>query len=214
LSLKAVSPSWDPDFATSRMHGERAQFEYMMQVVPFCKQKRTALDIGAHIGLWSRNLAPRFTSVVAFEPVKENAECFRQNTNTLSNVSLFELAVGDQRATVELELPPHGANSGMHHVAKVVDAESSLFAAQMVAIDALAIKDIDLIKIDVEGFEGRVIRGAIETIQRDRPVIAYEDNGLGAKYYGVDWVNPEFILRALNYRLRLNWRKDKVWIPK
>lgn len=207
--LDAVSPAWDQGFAKSRMHGERAQFEYMMQVVPFCKQKRTALDIGAHIGLWSRNLAPRFKSVVAFEPMKENADCFKQNCADLKNVWLYEVAVGDRRAAVQLELPKLGANSGMHRISQV-DAEG----VQMITVDEIAVKDVDLIKIDVEGYEGRVIRGAIETIQRDRPVIAYEDNGLGEKYYGADWVDPEFILRALNYRLRLTWRKDKVWVPK
>jgi len=211
-SVIAVSPDWDPTFASSRMHGERAQFEFMRETLRFVPRRRTAVDVGAHIGLWSRNLAPLFQSVVAFEPVEENRKCFIQNTSGLPNVQLLPYAVGDQRAHVELVLPAN-ANSGMHRVSGD-GSGCGLGEPNMLTLDETSIADVDLIKIDVEGYEGRVLRGAVNLICRDRPVIVYEDNGLGQKYFGADWIDPEPIMRALNYRLRLNWRKDKIWVPK
>jgi FkbM family methyltransferase len=207
-----VSPASDPSFATSKLHGEVAQMELLRQVVKLCPQKRMALDVGAHIGLWSRNLAASFENVLAFEPVHENAECFRQNVEGLKNVWLAEFALGDERRAAEL-VRPLGGNSGMWFAKlNVPVAEDAV--PNMHTIDQMPLIACDLIKIDTEGFEGRVIRGGAETITTHKPVIVFEDNGLGPKYYGADWVDPKPLLKQLGYYQRFTWRKDRVWLPK
>ncbi len=203
----AISPPSDPGFVKHKAHGEIAQLELLRQVVKLCKGKHVALDVGAHIGLWSRNLAPHFENVLAFEPIKENQETFRKNVEGLTNVWLADFALGDRRANVGFKLPEKG-NSGMWHVDTVGEGEPNMHT-----LNSLPLNGCDLIKIDAEGFEGRVIAGGIETIARYSPVIVFEDNGLGQKYYGAGWIDPTHALRALDYKLRFTWRKDQVWLP-
>ncbi len=207
--MPAVSPASDPNFATNKVHGERAQLELLRQVVKLCKNKRVAVDVGAHIGLWSRNLAPHFEAVFAFEPVRENAECFRHNTRGLENVHLAEIVLGDTTGTAAMGLPD-GGNSGMWHVVPGIE----IGPKTMHALDTANLAQLDLLKIDTEGFEGRVIRGALQTIRKYGPVIVFEDNGLGAKYFGAEWVNPIPLLKSIGYKLRFDWRKDQVWLPR
>jgi FkbM family methyltransferase len=214
--LMIATPDSDPAFPNSRAHGLVAQEEFARQVMPMVPRKRVALDIGAHIGLWSRYLARNFTNVLAFEPVAENAQCFRKNLEGVSNVWLGEVAVGDVNGHFSFKMPDNG-NSGMWRVdalsAYQLDLLSDAAPNNMVRIDDMPLEYVDFIKIDTEGYEGRVLWGGQDTIRRYRPVIVFEDNGVGPKYFGKDWVDPKPILRALGYRPRLNWRKDNVWIP-
>jgi FkbM family methyltransferase len=55
--------------------------------------KRTALDIGAYYGVWSTVLSNDFNIVHAFEPSTSNCECFRKNTEDISNIELYNVAV-------------------------------------------------------------------------------------------------------------------------
>lgn len=203
-------PESDPYFAVHKAHGEVAQKELLRQVVKLCKQRRTAVDAGAHIGLWSRNLSPHFERVMAFEPERANAECFLENVKGLRNVYLAGFALGDQAGRASVSMPK-GGNSGMWRL--VPPLEDTDKVCQVQPLDAGQLTDVDLIKIDTEGFEGRVIRGARCTIAASKPVIVFEHNGLGPKYYGANWVDPIPELKALGYRLRFNWRKDQVWLP-
>jgi FkbM family methyltransferase len=205
----AISPATDPNFADSRLHGERAQLELLRQVVKLAKGRKIAVDVGAHIGLWARNLAPHFQAVFAFEPNAENAACFRKNVEGLANVFLAELALGDVALKATFKLPPLG-NSGMWHVDKTELVDG---AANMQCLDTANLNGLDLLKLDVEGYEGRVIIGAARTILEFKPVIVFEDNGLGQKYFGDQWVNPVPLLKKLGYKLRFTWRKDQVWVP-
>lgn len=199
-----VTPERDPHFAVSRVHGETAQCELLRQVVKLCHAKRHAVDVGAHIGLWTRNLAAKFEQVTAFEPVGENFACLRQNA-ALANVKLYNLALGAAAGTCNMKLPEHG-NSGMWRVVPGPDVK-------VYSLDSFALETVDLLKLDVEGSEGLVICGAFETIRHCRPIVVFEDNGTGPKYFGADWTDPKPLLASLGYTLRLRWRKDRVWTP-
>jgi FkbM family methyltransferase len=204
-------PKDDLGFATSKVHGETAQLELLNQVVRLCPQKRAAVDVGAHIGTWSRGLAKSFGAVLAFEPIEENFACLKHNTAGLPNVHALNLALGDITGCMVLEKPVDG-NSGMWHIKEEsgigTDGEPNVRR-----LDDCPLKYLDLLKIDVEGFEGRVLMGAAQTVQAHKPVIVFEDNGLGQKYFGANWVNPTVLLKAWGYKLRFTWRKDRVWVP-
>lgn len=199
--MKFVAPWWDPEYADSGAHGALAQKRTMQAAVGLCRQRRTAVDVGAHIGLWSAFLAERFEQVCAFEPVSENVTCYRQNV-TAANVDLYHCALGDISATVHME--KHGTNSGCWHC---VDNG----ATPMTLLDEYEFLNVDLLKLDVEGLEGRVLNGARRTLEASWPVVVLEANGLGERLYGEDWLDPKVLLRHYGYAVRGRIRKDEIW---
>ena len=143
------------------------------------KNKRTALDIGANVGLWSRDLVKYFDQVIAFEPVAMFRECLEKNV-TASNISVESVALGDSEGQVRMIITE--GNTGHTHV----DPASTNGDTRIIRLDSLNLQDVDYIKIDCEGFEYRVLQGAKETIQRCRPVVVIEQkpHDMYSKDYG------------------------------
>jgi FkbM family methyltransferase len=218
-----ASPVRDPDFAKNHLHGVMRQRECFNQAMLYVKNpgESTAIDVGAHIGIWTDAMAGKFKRVVAFEPTGDNFLCLARNTHELKNVELYRGALGgpctlENQQHVRMALPTKG-NSGMWRVhvelyggdAREIDQEAVPFAP----LDAFGIKSVGLLKIDVEGFEGFVIDGARTTLTESRPVVVFEDNGLGPRYYRHTWIDPKVLLKALGYKKRFRWQKDEIWIP-
>jgi FkbM family methyltransferase len=199
------APEWDAKFATHKAHGVQAQAAMLKAVLPYVKQRRVAVDVGAHIGLWSAQLAPLFNAVFAFEPVDENYSCLIENVRA-PNVSKSRVALGREHGAVEMALPANG-NSGCWF-ARTRDRAGT----RMVPMDYLGLVDVDLIKIDVEGNEAQVLYGAQHTIALSSPVIMFEDNGTGPRYFGVDWIDPKLVLRTYGYRHAARVHKDEIWV--
>lgn len=197
------APGWDANFALSSAHGVDAQAAMLRAVLPYVRDRRTAVDAGAHIGLWSAQLAPLFGTVYAFEPVEENFVCLKQNVRD-ENVYRLYMALGDAAGQVEMSLPP-GGNSGCWYALPSP-------GVPVVTLDSLRLEDVDLIKIDVEGNEGKVLLGASRTIAASSPVVMFEDNGVGQKYFGERWVDPKSVLRRYDYRPVKRVRKDEIWV--
>ena len=143
------------------------------------KNKRTALDIGANVGLWSRDLVKYFDQVIAFEPVAMFRECLEKNV-TASNISVESVALGDSEGQVRMIITE--GNTGHTHV----DPASTNGDTRIIRLDSLNLQNVDYIKIDCEGFEYRVLQGAKETIQRCRPVVVIEQkpHEMYSKDYG------------------------------
>lgn len=146
--------------------------EYQQKVrlrsLDFVAQKRVALDVGANVGLWSRDLVKHFDRVVAFEPVDMFRECLARNV-TSDRLWASPMALGDtdMRATMVIT----EGNTGHSHIDPNSYGQGS---TQVVQLDSLCMDVVDYIKIDCEGFEYKVLRGAEQTIRRCRPVVVLE----------------------------------------
>lgn len=157
-----------------------------LKFVP-AKERGLAIDVGAHVGLWSLALAKEFETVMAFEPVYEHAVCFAMNLHGVTNVGLATVALDavDRRT---LSMIAGGTNSGGAHVAPGAagqGAQEGVTLDSWLAGSALADRRVDFLKIDVEGYELAVIQGARETIRRWMPVIVVEQKGQATRYgYG------------------------------
>ena len=152
--------------------------------VKLCKQKRVAIDIGAHVGLWSRVLASQFEHVIAYEPLPEHADCFRLNTDGLVNVTLVDWCMlGAEKGYAGIVAVSN--NSGNTRVA--VDGDPVFLAGNVEPLDDVlvneVIKKIDFIKIDVEGYELAVVQGAERTIRAAKPVMVVEQKPGYAERY-------------------------------
>ena len=145
----------------------------------YVKNRRLALDIGANVGLWSRDLVQQFDKVIAFEPVAMFRECLQRNV-CAENLSVHSCALGDQDGQVQMIITE--GNTGHTHV----DPKSQGGDTEIRRLDSFDLFEIDYIKIDCEGFEYRVLQGAQLTIRRCRPVVVIEQkpHDMYAKNYG------------------------------
>jgi len=125
---------------------------------------RTAVDIGAHVGLWSMQLAKRFDNVIAFEPVAAFRECFAKNA-WMRGVKCFPCALGAAPGMVSMHYD--SADSGGTHVSGPGDIE-------MRTLDSFNLNGVDFLKVDCEGYELDVLMGAASTLLRCRPVVIVE----------------------------------------
>lgn len=153
------------------------QFNKYQRCFPLFKNFRHALDVGAHIGLWSRVLSYSFDWVSAFEPNIEYWKLWEMNLNkTSGNATLKPYGLAETERQVTLARPRD--NSGMTHV-----AEDGTITASLYPLDKLDMHSVDFLKIDCEGYEKFVLEGGKETILRDKPVVLVEQKpGHGSRY--------------------------------
>ncbi len=136
--------------------------EYQQKVrlrsLDFVKQKRLALDVGANVGLWSRDLVKHFDKVIAFEPVEMFRECLAKNV-TSERLWASPMALGDADMMATMVITE--GNTGHSHIDPNKINQGSV---QVVRLDHLNLEHVDYIKIDCEGYENTILRGARETI--------------------------------------------------
>ena len=171
----------------------------------------TAIDIGAHIGFFTVQMAAAVGAtgrVYAFEPFDANADLLERSLaeNRFEDRVIFQrAAVGAAAGSATLTFPVETLNSGGAYLLR--NGTAPLAGNQkkrvpLVALDALDLRrPVRFIKMDVEGAEPQVIRGAARVLTADRPVILSElhptqlDRASGV-------TADEFLaqMRALGYR--------------
>lgn len=156
----------------------------------FVSPSGIVLDIGANAGLLTVPFAKVHVPegrVIAFEPDEEVLKQLRINValNGLSNVTVEPMALQDDPKISEISFNLREARDGDGLINKGISTIQSIdlhskgsspVAASTVDnyIKDNKINKVDFIKIDVEGAEFRVLKGALETIKRDQPVLLYE----------------------------------------
>lgn len=145
-------------------------------------RRRVAIDVGAHIGQWSRVMAMDFEKVDAFEPVSLYRECFRANV-TAENVELHACALGNQYGAVEMVNRTPGSHGDTQIKIATDDIEACGMSA-MTVLDSFNFDRVDFIKLDCEGYELEVLRGAEATILENRPVLIVEQKPGHGEHFG------------------------------
>jgi FkbM family methyltransferase len=141
----------------------------------FVKPKGIIVDCGAHIGLFTLRCLKSLNAafVIAIEPNPLNARLLRMNLlmNGVDKFLLIEVAAGSSNDEIKLFLNNLSSRSS------VVRETAKYIRVKQVKLDdvipALA-QRIDFIKIDVEGAELEVLKGASKLIERDKPVLVIE----------------------------------------
>jgi FkbM family methyltransferase len=134
------------------------------------------VDVGAHNGAYSllaRAVRPGIT-VHAFEPAPSARARLERNlaANDVQGIIVHSVALGDRTGVAPLYVTGTGGVEssllpGFRSGTESVEVRTA-------TLDAVGIPRVDVIKIDTEGTEAAVIRGAAGTIQRDRPLIVCE----------------------------------------
>jgi FkbM family methyltransferase len=173
--------------------------------LPWIKDWRRAVDVGAHDGFWTTQMAQRFVKVEAFEPVEAMRECFSQNVGARINVNLYALALGAEAGVVEMAYDP--ADSGGTHVKRVTGV-----GIPLATLDSFGFADVDFVKIDCEGYEHNVLIGAKETLLRCKPCVIVEQkpHKLGPNF-GIEGAPACDYLRDLGAYMRTAISGDYVF---
>jgi|GEM_PF-2369345 len=176
-----VMPTKDITLTPSVMSGvfERHELDIFERA---CSAGATVVDVGANIGLYSVVAAQRIGAsgrVYAFEPVPENIAFLRKNlelNRVTDRVAVQEMAVGE--ADGELEIFLSDRQIGTHSAAKAPVGGSTSVKVPMRSVDAfvanIRISRIDVVKVDVEGYDGQVLQGALQTLRQHKPVLFIE----------------------------------------
>jgi FkbM family methyltransferase len=159
-------------------------------------QRRTMVDVGAHIGLWAWNFEPYFNHIEAFEPVPAHRECFEKNVleAAVTNVTLHGFALGDREGKVAIYSNP--ISSGDSWV-----KTGAVGKTPMRTLDSFKLADVDLIKVDCEGYEEFVLRGAENTLVTWKPVICVEQKRDMAAKFGLKPQGALAYLKTLGYSI-------------
>jgi FkbM family methyltransferase len=137
-----------------------------------------SIDVGANEGYYAGRLAQLCESVICFEPIPWMAQSLREKMPR--NVDVRQQAVSDRVGRAQLRIP-YAGDVEMHGTS-TIEAENPLEAAthekivdcECVTLDSAVDRKVGFIKIDVEGHELAVLRGAEGIIRRDRPILLVE----------------------------------------
>ncbi|HVY16961.1 MAG TPA: FkbM family methyltransferase [Rhodopila sp.] len=150
-----------------------------------------AVDCGANIGThtvcWARQMTG-WGSVIAIEAQERIYYALAGNVtiNNCFNTRLIHAAVGDRNGMMKIPNPDYLVPTSFgslelkplknpERIGQAIDySEEKLVPVDAITIDSLALKRLDLLKIDVEGMESEVLEGARRTIRQFLPVVIVE----------------------------------------
>lgn len=136
-----------------------------------------AVDVGANIGLFSRRIAQYFPEVLAFEPFEDTCNCLRLNTP--ENVTGSRIAISNYTGEIEMADPNGQKKSGHRRYALPNETGTSLLPVDR--LDSYPFSfGLSLIKVDVQGMEWEVIDGAMNILEKHRPVVILEEHRAGS----------------------------------
>jgi hypothetical protein len=174
----------------------------LAEILPLCKDYRRVVQAGGNVGIWPKALSEKFRAVHTFEPDVDNYAALIQNTAGVINILRTRGGLGDCFDTGAMDhIDPD--NIGAHQIKDGNDF-------QIMPIDSFEYDDVDLIQLDIEGFEHFAMLGAEDTIDRCSPVICLELKGLG-KRYGVEDSETVDFLAGLGYKISKRIHRDVIF---
>lgn len=170
----------------------------------YLSSSATVVDVGAHVGYYSLMAGVQAKQVFSFEPCPANCALLRENValNGFNNVIVMQAAVADYLGEAPLYLASD-CNTG--HNSLAAQAGSSTVLAKVVTLDSVipANLPVSLLKIDTEGGDAAVLRGAKRILQTHKPVLFLEVYPDGMLRNGDDPLSMLRGFTALGYTLRV-----------
>ena len=171
--LEKVSKDWIKNILKRGIVWEK---HIVSSILQYTRKGSTAVDVGAHIGthtLFLSKAVGEKGQVIAFEPQTKIYQELLVNLqlNEIDNVRANMTALGPRYGYITMEAPKVsnegniGFSQGLGRDGNIVEVRS---------LDSYNLKNVSIIKIDVEGAENMVLNGAKQTIIRNQPVILIE----------------------------------------
>lgn len=193
---------WPADTRESQKVHAFKHVKAIENAISLCKERRCAVQAGGNVGLWPMRMATTFKRVLTFEPEPVSLKCLEENVAHLPNVTVRPYALGAVTKTCGVERRSLGSH-------RIMD-EGSI---PIIRLDSLNLYDVDLLQLDVEGYEAEALTGGMDTIRRCRPVIQVEIlDGDAIKEHNAGLVRE--IMSVLDYRQVCDLGRDYVFCPR
>jgi len=173
------------------------------------------VDIGSNYGWHSLIASSLCKTVHSFEPqsliYSLQKESIRKNK--FENIIQYKKGLGSiitQSNLSPINYHENGLNIGDLGVG--LNGEN----IEIITLDSINIEKVDLIKIDVQGYENFVIEGATKTIEKNRPIIIIEIEEFQLSKFGFSSANIFEKIRGLNYEIYLmehSYPSDHICVP-
>lgn len=133
-----------------------------------------AVDIGANIGNHSLYFSDLFKHVISFEPNIRTFQVLELNANLANNITTYNFGISNTEREAVLNINP--SNIGGSYLSE--SASSTSQVVKLRRLDSVISDDqrITMIKIDVEGHEYEALTGARNVIERNKPLILFEQH--------------------------------------
>jgi FkbM family methyltransferase len=161
---------------------------------------RCFVDVGANVGCWAFYVAKRGFEVYAYEPGPKAFSQLKERAAKYPNLHPYPYALGDNDRIGRLGFAAFEKGGS-------VDEEINLPGGGTINVairklDSLRLPEVGVIKIDTEGYETPILRGAKETIQKYKPRLVIEvhkQTGKAAQTFEEEKQRIEKILESLGY---------------
>ena len=201
---------FDPEFLFSNYsefgNKHNRGFNHLMKNL---KNKKTFFDIGAHIGLVSIPAALNMnldSKIIAFEPSDKNYKHLKNHikaNNLTKKIKLYKNLVGEKNCKKNFYYSKY--ESPLNSIIKVKQIEKyNSQSINQISIDYFCKESgivPDVIKIDVEGAELNVLKGAKETILKYKPIIYLSVHPTHLKELGYELRQLKDLIKSLKYKI-------------
>ena len=198
-------PSTDAQIEQWREKGHpHMQDKCLDQFLEWCniqkKQFNLIVDIGAWCGTWAMALQKYAKNIQCYEPNKLHFDCLSRNLAPYGHVKLYNQAIGNQDTFVKLSQETATQNT------RVLLEKGE---TKINKLDSLELQGVDFIKIDVEGLEMEVIKGAERTLENVE-YLMIELNGNSDKY-GSSKRDIKDHLKSLGFKVLIKTWPDIIY---
>lgn len=164
-----------------------------------------AVQAGGNLGIYPKRLAEDFQSVISFEPDPSHFRTMLRNAPE-PNIIAMQLALGFDREGVRMQ---HGNETRRHEGVTHVAGPGPI---PCVRLDDLSLDPVDLLVLDLEGYDFAGVRGALGTLERCRPTLMVEIN---RNAHRVGWTRAEMsaVLASIRYAHALRYGADTIYLP-
>ena len=148
------------------------QKEQRLKSFTYLEHYNTAIDIGACVGFWTKDLCKKFSNVICFEPSPINAECLILNLKDHTNYKLYKVALSNVIGTKKLLISEEGI--GSNSLSDPNMDSNNFIKVPTKKIDDYNFQNLSYIKMDVQFHELEVLEGAKKTLKNNSPILCIE----------------------------------------